>query len=239
MKQQVETWIEESRSADPVVRGRAAERLGACGAPACVEVLAGLLADSDMMVRLKAACELAWLGDERGIPVLVWALDQRALCFIALEALTALGAPGSLPAVRRFFRRWRLHPLERIQAAAAMHTGGDGEGTAFLEDKLASGRPEERGLALELWGRLSMPGALDRLQAVLSDPAHPHRLDAARGLGHLGDPRGLPLLDRMARQVDDAILADVAREAAQEVRERAGQADVPPARADAGRRWPP
>lgn len=217
---QPETWIDQARSPDPVLRGQAAEHLGGCDRADCLEALAGLLADPDVVVRFKAARELAWMGDERAVPALVWALDRRELCCIALEALTALGAAVSLPDVRRFFRRWRLHPLERIQAAAALHACGDAEGTTFLEDKLTSRRAEERGFALELWGRLAMPGALDRLQTVLSDPADPHRLDAARGLGHLGDPRCLPLLDRLARQSDDTLLAGVAREAAEEVRDR-------------------
>ena len=206
---------------DSVVRGRAAEQLGAVGGSAASHALGRLLDDPDVIVRFKAARALAWLGDDRGSAVLVWALDRKELCFAALEAMTHLGSPGVLPDVRCFFRRWFLHPLERMQAAAALHSCGDEEGTEFLRSRLVSALPEERGFALELWGRLKMPGALDLLRGVLSDPTDSHRMDAARGLGHLGDARSLPLLDRVAMEQEDALLAEVARETAAEMRQKA------------------
>jgi HEAT repeat protein len=122
--------------------------------------------------------------------------------------------------VRRFFKRWHLHPLERVQAAATLHSMGDEEGTRFLRESLTSPRPEARGFALELSGKLKLPGALDLLQGVLADPEDPHHLDAVRGLGHLGDQRSLPTLDRLAKQRGDPQLADVALQAAEQIRSR-------------------
>ena len=149
---------------------------------------------------------------------MVWALSRIELCFAALQALTRLGSPESLPAVRRFFKRRFLHRLERMQAAAVLHRCGDEEGTKFLEEQLNSSKPEERGFALELWGRLKMPGAYELLVKVLLDPQDPHHLDAVRGLGHLGDTRGLSVLERLSVQKQDLELASVAQEAAEMIR---------------------
>jgi HEAT repeat protein len=214
--------IEQARNPDAVERGRAAEALGAMGGEPAVEALVHLLEDPDVIVRFKAAMALAWLERDQGVPVLVWALGRKELCFMALEALAEIGSPAALPEIRRFFSRWHLHPLERLQAAAALHRCGDDAGTDFLRTKLGSSRPEERGFALELWGKLRMPGALDLLHEVLTDPNDPQRMDAARGLGHLGDPRSLPLLDRLSRQQEDPDLADVAEAAATAIREAQG-----------------
>jgi HEAT repeat protein len=223
MEDELQLQLERLEDDDAVERGRAAEVLGELARsgsqPRAVDGLVRLQLDPDVIVRFKAARELAWLGDDRGLEALVWALSRKELCFVSLEALTQLGSRSSLEPVRRFFRKWFLHPLERIQAAAALHRCGDEEGTDFLRSRLNSNRPEERGFALELWGKLKMEGALDLLQGVLSDNSDPHRLDAVRGLGHLGDKRSLPLLDRISRQRDDELLAQTAGEAARAVRD--------------------
>jgi HEAT repeat protein len=215
---EVEKLFEQLEDEDSVVRGKAAERLGDIGGAGVVDALSKLLEDPDVIVRFKVAVALAYLGDDRGVEALIWALSRSELCFAALQALTYLGSPGSLPAVRRFFKRLFLHRLERMQAAAVLHRCGDEEGTKFLQEKLHSSRPEERGFALELWGRLKIPGAYDLLVKVLEDPADPHHLDAARGLGHLGDTRGLEILGKLAKQQRDLELAAVAQEALEMIR---------------------
>lgn len=218
MGTEVEKLFEQLEDEDSVVRGKAAERLGDIGGAGVVDAVSKLLGDPDVIVRFKAAVALAYLGDDRGVEALVWALSRTELCFAALQALTRLGSPESLPAVRRFFKRLFLHRLERMQAAAVLHRCGDEEGTGFLKEKLGSKRPEERGFALELWGRLKMPGAYELLTGVLKDPDDAHHLDAARGLGHLGDTRALDLLEKLAGQQRDLELAAVAQEAVEMIR---------------------
>jgi len=215
---EVEKLFEQLEDEDSVVRGKAAERLGDIGGAGVVDALSRLLEDPDVIVRFKTAVALAYLGDGRGVEALVWALSRTELCFAALQALALLGSPESLPAVRKFFKRRFLHRLERMQAAAVLHRCGDEAGTDFLKAKLGSKRPEERGFALELWGRLKMPGAYGLLVNVLDDPNDPHHLDAARGLGHLGDTRGLEILDNLAGQRRDPELAAVAQQALEMIR---------------------
>jgi HEAT repeat protein len=218
MGTEVEKLFLQLEDKDSVVRGKAAEQLGAIGGAGVMDALGKLLEDPDVIVRFKVAVVLAYLGDDRGVAALLWALSRIELCFAALQALTRLGSPESLPAVRRFFKRRFLHRLERMQAAAVLHRCGDEEGTKLLKEKLSSSRPEERGFALELWGRLKMPGAYELLVKVLWDPSDFHHLDAARGLGHLGDTRGLDVLDGLLEQKRDPELALVAREAVEMIR---------------------
>ena len=198
---------------DAVTRGRAIDALAEAQPAELVTRLKPLLEDVDWVVRFKAACALAWAGDDAGGPVLIEALPQRELCFMALQALSALGSDKARPGLEAFFRRRFLHPLERLQAAAALVRCGDPDAAAFIEEKMNTGQPEERGFALELWGRLGLPGALDKLQGVLVDPQHPHRLDAVRGLAELGDGRAKNLLGRIAQDPDDLELAAEARAA--------------------------
>jgi len=203
---------------DAVTRGRAVDRIAEEGDRRLSASLWPLLKDPDAVVRFKTACALAAQGDRRGEPVLLWALGNRDLAALSLEALIDLCAPGAIPSLQAFARRRFLHPLERLLAFAALHRAGDPAAAPRIEACLASSRPEERGFALELCGRLALPGALVRLTAVLADPDDPHQLDALRGLRALGDPQALPALERALSSPDDEVAA-LAREIARELKE--------------------
>ncbi|MBW1811746.1 MAG: HEAT repeat domain-containing protein, partial [Deltaproteobacteria bacterium] len=137
----------KSKDSDSVIRGQAADQLGALGGPDAIVELKVLLTDSDVIVRFKAASALAYLGHADGSQALLWALGRLELSFAALEALTELGSPQTIDGLKRFFSRWHLHPLERLQTAAALHRCGVEEGTKFLNSSLESNKPEERGFA--------------------------------------------------------------------------------------------
>ncbi len=205
--------VSNLENSDPIIRGRAAESLGASGDRRSGFYLRKLISDPDFMVRFKAAIELAWRKDDTGVQVLLQALHKKDLCFMTLEALCELGSEKSLSNLQRFFSKWSLHPLERMLAAAGLHRLGDRQGSDFLAVKLDSLQSEERGFALELWGRLKMPQALDVLMKVASDPYDNHQLDAVRGLAWLEDTRCLELLMSLSRQKEDALLAEVAAQA--------------------------
>jgi HEAT repeat protein len=199
---------------DSIERGRAAEALGQLGESRHAPAIKPLLSDVDAIVAFKAAVALAWLGDDGGVDLLLKALAKPDLCFISLQALSHLASPRSRNGLKRFFKRRFLHPLERLQVAAALVRLGDDEAGEHIRKCLDSRRPEERGFALQLWGRLAMPGALDLLQSVLLDQQDDQRLDAIRGLAELGDAKALPLLERVARERNDPELTAEARAAA-------------------------
>lgn len=206
----VEQAIDALESRDAVTRGRAIEALVEMNITGLADRLVPMLEDGDWVVRFKAASALAWLGDESGVSVLLDALRQRDLCFMALQALTELGSSQALDGIRAFSKRRFLHPLERLQTAAALVSCGDKTWLPYIEQRLQSTKPEERGLALELLGRLGTAGALDRLQAVLADPDDLQRMDALRGIAALDDRRAEPLLERVAGEPEDKQLASEA-----------------------------
>jgi HEAT repeat protein len=209
--------IDQLKSCDSLVRGAAIDAIVEEGTPN-VEVLYPLLDDPDPVVRFKVACALAEWHDNRGLPLLIGALAIRELCFMALEALLLLGAPEAVPELKRFFGRRFLHPIERLQAAAALYRSGEPSALDFIRECLTSRKQDERGMAIELWGRLQQPGARDLLEAILADPDDAQRLDAVRGLEMLNDPRSLALLDRVAADPQDEQLAEAARAAADALR---------------------
>ena len=204
-------FIEELSHSDAVVRGQAIDLLAENPRPGLVDRLRPMLEDPDWVVCFKAACALAWVGDDVGVSALVDALAQRELCFAAMQALTELGSPKALPGLQAFFKRRFLHPLERLQAAGALHRSGDERAAAFIVERRDRGLPEERGFALELTGRLRLPAAFEILEQVLVDGEHVHRLDALRGLVDLGDARALELLERVSMETGDPELAEEAR----------------------------
>ena len=116
---------EELTHPDAVVRGRALDELAGQADRRLAARIKPLLEDDDWVVRFKAALALAWMGADCGLPLLVEALSQLDLCFMALQALAELGSDKALPGLRAFFKRRFLHPLERLQAAAALHRCGD------------------------------------------------------------------------------------------------------------------
>lgn len=199
--------VDDLESDDAVTRGRAIESLVDMSVTGLADRLRPMLDDGDWVVRFKAASALAWLKDESGVEILLDALRQKDLCFMALQSLTELGSGEALEGIRAFSKRRFLHPLERLQAAAAVVRCGDESSLKYIEQCCQSEKPEERGLALELLGRLAAPGALDRLQAVLADPQDPLRLDALRGLAALDDRRAQALLERVAGEPEDKQLA--------------------------------
>jgi FOG: HEAT repeat len=209
--------IDQLKSRDSLARGAAIDAIVAEGTPN-VEVLYPLLADPDPVVRFKVACALAEWQDNRGLQVLIGALANRELCFMALEALLLLGSPEAVPELKRFFGRRFLHPIERLQTAAALFCSGEPSALDFIRERLSSHRQDERGMAIELWGRLKQPDARALLETILADPNDAQRLDAVRALEMLNDPRSLALLDRVAADPQDEQLAEAARAAVDAIR---------------------
>lgn len=217
MEDSLSDLISNLQHTDPIQRSKSLDALAELNTPKHRALFYTLLKDPDWVICFKAACALAWVGDTAGLEILTKALTQRDLCFIALQALYQLGAPESLPALRSFYARRFINPLERMQAAAAMVRAGDDHLVGWIESGVNSKRAEERGFALELIGRLGLSGAFEKLKQTVLDQKSPHRLDAFRGLYQLEDSRCLTLFEQLADDQDDPELAFEAGQAIKEI----------------------
>jgi HEAT repeat protein len=178
---------------ESLVRLEAAGRLADLARPDCRGTLAQALEDPVFEVRFEAARGMAALKHPAGLEVLVEGLEEDLLRFRALGALAELGDDRALPAVRRLFHRLLLPAFDRTQAAGVLAKLGDAEGAQWLLKRTVR-RRFNWALAVELCGEVKLPGALERLHVIVSDPKDDCRGAAARGLGRLGDPKALPWL---------------------------------------------
>jgi HEAT repeat protein len=182
---------------ESLVRLEAAGRLADLTRPDCRGLLAQALEDPVFEVRFEAARGMASLKHPAGLEVLVEALDEDLLRFRALGALAELEDARALPAVQRLFHRWMLPAFDKTQAAGVLAKLGDAEGAAWLLKRTQRRRwnwAQDRALAVELCGEVKASGALERLQAIVTNPKDDCRGAAARGLGRLADPKALPWL---------------------------------------------
>ncbi|MBJ6766108.1 HEAT repeat domain-containing protein, partial [Myxococcaceae bacterium JPH2] len=190
-----DTLLPRLRDEDSGVRLEATGRLADLALPQARGALAGMLEDDLPQVRFEAARGIAALKHPAGLDVLLAALDEEALRFRALGALAELEDARALPAVKRLFGKWLLPAFDKTQAAGVLAKLGDPEGATWLLERTRRGRwTADRALAVELCGELRVPGALERLKAILDDGKDAARGAAARGLGRLGDAQALPWL---------------------------------------------
>jgi HEAT repeat protein len=151
--------------ADARVRGQALAALGDAGDRAAADLVASRLDDA-AEVAYEAALALARLGDRRGVPRLLAALEERER---ALDAATALGELGvddeaAQEVLARLIGRLFGDPLLKVRAAEALARSGDERGAAHLVRASRSRRQDVRGLA----------------ESVLSELAHGRRHPADR-----------------------------------------------------------
>jgi HEAT repeat protein len=174
--------------------------------------LAAALEDEQFSIRFEAARGMAQLQHPAGLEVLVQALEDAELRFRALGALALLNDSRAVPAIRRVFDRWLLPPFERTQAAGALARLGDEAGATHLLARTRKRWSPDRALAVELAGEVHAPGALERLSEIVVDSKDTCRGAAARGLGRLGDPKALAVLEPLvdAPGLDDDFRLDIA-----------------------------
>jgi HEAT repeat protein len=181
-----------------VVRRRAAETLAAIAGPPAVPALIGALADRDVMVRMICARTLAEIGGEQTVPLVVSAARRD------MEA-----APGAAAAVILALARRRpdaIAPLLGPDAPArlrgiAMAIVGElrlAQHARALQDSLAE-RDFIAASAARGLGQIGEAAATAALAGLALDerPAVSARAAAVTALGSIGDPAGLPVLERL------------------------------------------
>ena len=199
------------------LRRRAALAVGRVGSRDGVEALVARLTDPEAEVRQMAAFGLGLIGDAGAAPALVDALADPApqVQGRAAEALGRLGERSAAPAIGELVRRYApsaydLEPDDLtwplgdeveafrlgLYALAEMKAFEPLAGAVLIDD----GRP-----ILWWWpvahalGRTEDPRALPALVTLAGVQGRIGVALAARGLGTLGDPRGVEALEALLR----------------------------------------
>ncbi len=195
------------------LRRRAALAVGRVGLSAGVEALVGRLADPEIEVRRMAAFGLGLIGDAGAVDALVAALDDPSLAVQgrAAQALGRLGARSAASAIGALVRRhaasaFDLEPDDptypRSEEVEAFRLGVYALGELRAFEPLAAAVLGEDGRPILWWwpvayalGRTQDPRALPALVTLAGVRGSIGVALAAKGLGALGDPRGIEALE--------------------------------------------
>ena len=181
------------RDPDRAVRDAAIGALNAIGETS-VPALAGCLTDRDLTLQESAASILAVIADARVVTPLIASLDSPDW-IVRMHAAKGLGRIGDPKAVKP------LLPLlqdkvkaVRVDAANALALLGKAA-VPFLVEALKHHEWLVRLHAVEALGRIKSTDTVEPLLHVLfNDRDTAVRVDAARSLGEIGDPRAVEFL---------------------------------------------
>ena len=191
---------------DPEVRAHLADALGSLERPEAALPLARLLEDGSPPVRRAAAVGLARIGDARGVPALIDALDDDERFFEAAWGLGELGAQEAVEPLAKIANAF-LKPLAfKAAAAAALVRLGDRRGVEVLRGVLGALRSDARSYAVELIGELGLEELADDVVALAVRARGADPVVVARTLAKLADasPAARGALEAMARRGDEA-----------------------------------
>jgi len=195
----MEPLMRALRDSDEWVYVGAAMALGKMGAPA-VEPLIQALGDSDKRIRWEAVLALGRIGDPRALEPLIGALGDPDAT-VRWRAAEALGEIGDVRVIE---------PLIGVL--------GDPDATV-------------RWRVPWVLGKIGDPRAVEPLVQALRDQDVRVRSGAVWALEEIGDARALPELERVAREDAGVSLlgrrvADLAREAAERIREQMAEQNI-------------
>ena len=199
------------------LRRRAALAVGRVGSADGVDALVARLTDPEAEVRQMAAFGLGLIGARGAADALVEALSDPSLQVQgrAAQALGLLGARSAAPAIGALVRRLATaaydlepddltHPLSDEVEAFRLGLYALAELQAF--EPLAEAVLIDDGRPILWWwpvayalGRTEDPRALTALAALTGVQGRIGVALAARGLGSLGDPRGVEALEELLR----------------------------------------
>jgi aminopeptidase N len=212
------------------VQAEIAAALGQARSPAALAALVRAVRIADPRVRRAAVRALGEFRSAQVGPLLGRLAAGDPSYFVAAEALRGLGRlrdPAVLPVLRRALREadsW--NDTVRVAAVEGLaELGADGT-LATLRARTRYGLPHpSRMAAARSLGRVGRgdPGALRTLLALTRDPFLRVQLAAISALGHLGDDRAVPRLERLVQAVD--VDGRVRRTAAEALRAIRGDSD--------------
>jgi len=131
-----------------------------------VEALGRLLEDPLEDVGRTAALALAELGDPRGVPLLIGALQDRRFCLDAAHALGQLEAHEAEQELSALLDRPLLSPSLHAEAAGALCRLGSARGVEGLRRVFRALRSDGRSRAAELVGELGLRELMPELERL-------------------------------------------------------------------------
>jgi aminopeptidase N len=165
------------------------------------ERLFDLRSGPSVAARVRAARDLATAPEDDALQGLAGALASDPFWAVRAEAAAALGRRGGAPVVAGL-RAGAADADPRVREAVfkAMAQAPANEVASTLRGVVAADASElAQAAALESLGALRADGAWDALVLGLQRESHADkvRIAALAGLGHLGDPRALPVVLEM------------------------------------------
>jgi len=188
-------------------------------APAIAKIWRRTRRDSRLQVAI-ALAELAGTHDADLEPATLDALvdeltdalgDEETIAG-ASRALVALGANRAREPLQSVLDRWFVHPILRVEAAAALVELDDERGRDHLAEALDHSRDDVRGYALRCAGRLQLDEHFDHIAGVAEGDAY-HSDTAILALAEWGSDRALEALERVSETNPDDELRRMAERA--------------------------
>ncbi len=166
--------------------------------------------------RFQIALSLSELVDptkvtEEMVDVLLAGLRDEKTLAAACMALGRLGAGRAVEPLRKVMSSFFAHPLNRVEAAAALVKLGDATGREYLGKMLDGRRKDTRGYALELVATLGLDEFREQVEATARGAGY-HAETAVSALRKFGDARALETLREIADSHPDPEIRELAAE---------------------------
>ncbi|MCZ6679389.1 MAG: HEAT repeat domain-containing protein [Candidatus Poribacteria bacterium] len=196
----VQTLIAQLGNVDDTIALHAWNQLRLIGFPAVPPLLEALLSHEDWRVRGHAATALGMIFDVRDAALKREAMSAlvQAMADVheevrrrAIRGLGMIGDPAAIPVLTQALDDASV----RDEAVRALSRIEPREAVAEWIKGLRDGNPQIRTQAAIMLGELQVKNAVPELIKVLAvDPVVDVRLNAAKALGKIGDPVGVPAL---------------------------------------------
>lgn len=160
----------------------------------------------------------------RLIDALLKALEDERTASAAASALVSMDARQAIEPLKSLLDGWFVHPIIRVQAAAALIELGDNRGLDHLERSLQRNRRDVRGAALRTVGRMQLEGFRSTLEEVARSDDY-HADTAVLALAEWGDDRARTTLADIATERSETGPGQLAERALTQLR-ATGRADM-------------
>ena len=186
------------KDADRAVREAAMQALRAIGGPSVV-TLGACLRDTDLTVQESAASILSSIGDERVLIPFIEVLDSPDW-IVRMHAAKGLGRIGDSRAVEPLMPLLQ-DKVKAVREEATQALAQIGEASLpYLHNALKHEDWLVRLHAVEALGKLKSGQSVEAILSVMfNDTDTAVRVDAARSLGEIGDPRAAKFLITVMR----------------------------------------